>query len=79
MQALEPTTSCPGSGVHFMQVATYSSAWNSFQSAAAQFPNLNVGDPATFAQNAAADGINAGTSSSFLKIEQTFANCLKTQ
>jgi RHS repeat-associated protein len=64
---------------YYALVATYSSALDSFKSAAAQFSNLTATDPATFAKNAVADGIYAGKSPAFLTREQTFANCLAGQ
>ncbi len=64
---------------YFALVATYSSALDSFMSAAATFSNLTATDPATFAKNAVADGINAGRSPDFLKMEKIFANCLGGQ
>ena len=79
MQALLPTNACAGPGVHYMLVATYSSSLNSFLSAAARFSNLTAANPKTFAQNAAADRINAGKSAAFLTREQIFANCLTGQ
>jgi len=78
MRASLPSDSC-GPGLRYALVATYSSALNSFMSAAATFSNLTATDPATFAQNAAADGINAAKSPAFLTREQIFANCLGQQ
>ena len=64
---------------YYALVATYSSASDSFKSAAATFSNLTETDPTTFAKNAVADGIYAGRSPAFLTREKTFADCLKGQ
>jgi RHS repeat-associated protein len=79
MQALQTASGCPGSGVHYMLVATYATSLDSFKSIAATFANLNVNDPTKFANNAVADGIYAGKGAAFLKREQMFANCLPGQ
>jgi RHS repeat-associated protein len=68
-----------GKGPHHALVATYNSSSDSFKSAAATFANLTVNDPATFAQNAAKDRINAGSDPNFLQMQQTFAKCLGHQ
>ena len=78
MQALEMNQSGTLKG-YYALVATYSSAKDSFLSAAATFSNLTATDPTTFAKNAAADGINAGKSPAFLTREKVFADCLAGQ
>ena len=78
MQASDMITHGPLAG-DYAWVATYSSALDSFKSAAARFSNLTAPDPATFAKNAVADGIYAGRSPAFLTREQIFANCLAGQ
>jgi len=64
---------------YYALVATYSSAKDSFMSAAATFSNLTATDPTTFAKNAVADGIYAGKSPAFLTREKIFADCLAGQ
>jgi hypothetical protein len=64
---------------YYALVATYSSALDSFKSAAATYSNLTATDPTTFAKNAAADGINAGKDPAFFTREKIFANCLGRQ
>jgi RHS repeat-associated protein len=75
MRATEMIQSGPLKG-YYALVATYSSASDSFKSAAAQFSNLTATAPATFAKNAVADGIYAGRSPAFLTRERIFAKCL---
>jgi hypothetical protein len=76
MQAGKPSDSC-GKGLHYALVATYSSVLNSFLSVATlSNGNLKTTDPAAFARNAVADGINAGKSPAFFTRETIFANCL---
>jgi hypothetical protein len=78
MQASEMIGSGSLTG-YYALVATYSSAKDSFMSAAAKFSNLTETDPATFAKNAVADGIYAGRGPAFMQREQIFANCLGGQ
>jgi RHS repeat-associated protein len=78
LTALLPSDSC-GKGPHHALVATYNSSLDSFRSAAATFENLKVNDPATFAKNAVADGINAGKGPAFSQREKIFEDCLKPQ
>jgi RHS repeat-associated protein len=78
MQALEMKQSGTLKG-YYAFVATYSSAKDSFLSAAATFGNLTATDPTTFANNAAADGIDAGKNPAFLTREKIFADCLAGQ
>jgi hypothetical protein len=77
MQAGLPSDSS-GSGLHYALVATYNSSLDSFKSVAAKFANLQENNPATFAINAVADGINAGKAPGFLATEKHFAECLKS-
>jgi hypothetical protein len=78
MEALEMITSGRLKGYKAL-VATYSSALDSFKSAAATFSNLTATDPTTFANNAVSDGIYAGRGPAFLQRQQIFANCLGGQ
>ncbi len=78
MRADDMIQSGPVKG-YYALVATCGSPLNSFLSAAARFSNLTATNPATFVENAAADGINAGKSPFFLTREQTFADFLKGQ
>ena len=78
IQASEQITKGPFKGDYAL-VAAYNSSADSFKSAAAKFSNLKATDPATFAKNAAADHIEAGTASYFLDTQAKFAKCLGHQ